>query len=384
MPGTLVERIAAIAAEPVVFDPADRRRELTVNTWSLGAATDEHRTAQASQVVAAVREVMQARRRHVLHGGVDGPATFYVWHDSEARHLRLSATSCTPSELPLDADVRLVTLEEVVFDWLRTGSGLVPFSQPDVRNETEMPEPPAVVLPVFAARLEPWTLDERRSWWKTRGASEMRELLLLLWERIGDSDAEAAHHDYDRYGERLSRLLADGAGKEQLTSELAAARDQMGLAPATEDRWAAEHLLAWHARSTGREPLDPCIRWNSDGVRVVRTVEGLDELLDALHERYAHRPVRASIEHPSGATLGIGVARDVSVLDFIGPAPEWPPYYVSRGDLEPADEEVDWTWGGEHSPSLRGQLIPSDVARQAARAFFERGCLLRAVRWDRT
>jgi hypothetical protein len=372
----LVGRIASIAAEPVVFDPADQRRELTENTWSVGASKEELRNAAPSQVIAAVRAVTEARRTRVLHEGVDWPTTFYAWHDEQAGQLRLSTASCTPASLPFGAEVRLDTLQDVVHDWLRTGT--------DVGSNPEAAEPPPYVLPVFAARLEPGTLDERHTWWKRRGAAELRELLLVLWDPIGVFDADEAQDEYDSHAGHLARLLAEGAGKEQLTAELAGAREGMGLDPAKEDGWVAEHLLAWHPKSTAREPLDACLSWGTDQVRTVRTVEDLDEQLDALHARYAHEPLRASVRHVTGATLSIGLGRDVSVLAYIGPAPECPPYYVSRGDLEPGDEEVDWMYGGQHSPCLRRELVPSGIAREAAREFFARGVLLRAIRWDPT
>lgn len=369
MPRTLVQRVACIADEPVIFDPADQGRELTENTWSIGASTGELQSTPASEVVAAVLLVLEARRRLAADASVDRPTTFYVWQDAQAGQLRMSTTSCAPAHLPFSAGIRLVTLDALVYHWL-------------VGVSAEVPEPPGFVLPVFAARLEPWSREEQHEWWKRRGAQEMREMLLTLWDPIGVFDAAEAQDEYDSYGGRLARLLADGRGKEGLTAALAAAREQMGLEPAEEDAWVAEHLLAWHPKSTGREPLDATVSWNVTDARVVRTVEALGELLDELHERHAREPARVSLQHGSGAMLSIGLGRDVSVLDFMGPAPEWPPYYVSRGTLTPADEEVAWTYCEQHTPCLRGQLIALDVAREAARVFFESGRLARAVRWQ--
>ena len=363
MPPGLVQRVATLADEPVVFDPADRQRELTESTWSISASSKERETTSASEVAAAVRVVLEAWRRRAAEASVERPTTFAVWPDAQTGQLRLSVRSCAPTQLPLDSDIRLSTLDAVAWDWLGAGGG-------------------GSVLSVFAARLERTSLDAQHRWWKHRGGQEMRELLLTLWDPIGVFGAEEAQDEYDSYGGVLARLLAEGADKGELAAALAAARTRMGLDPDEADAWAAEHLLAWYPRSARREPLDAAVSWSTSDVVVVRTEAELDALLDELDERYAREPLRASIEHDSGAILNIGLGREVSVLDFTGPAPEWPPYLVSRGDLTPADEEVDWTYCEHHTPSLRGELVPLDAAREAARVFFSSGRLTRAVRWE--
>jgi hypothetical protein len=381
VPQSLVQRVASIADEVVIFDPADQQRELTENTWSIGASDEELQDTPASEVVEAVRAVLAARRRMAVDASVDQPTTFYVWHDEQAGQLRMSTASYAPTQLPFGADLRLAALDVVVYDWVHAGSGLVRWSELDV-VDAGVPEPPEFVLPVFAARLEPWALQEQHEWWKRRGGREMREMLLTLWDPIGVFDAEEAQDEYDSYSGRLSRLLSEGADKEQLTATLGIFREHMGLGPSEADAWVAEHLLAWHPKSTGREPLDASVSWDVSEVRAVRTAEELDELLDELHQQYVQNPSRVSIQHSGGATLSVGLGRDVSVLDYIGPAPEWPPYYISRGDLTPADEEVDWMYCEQHTPCLCGDLVPLEVAREAARVFFESGRLARAVSWE--
>ena len=229
---------------------------------------------------------------------------------------------------------------------------------------------------VRAVRRSDW-----HAWWERRGAEELRELLLVVWDPIGVRDTPGAQDEYDPYAERLAHLLRDGATEEELGAALAEARAHMGLPPSRYDRFAAEHLLAWHRRSTADPPPRPTLQWDGGESSVVEDGERLDRLLDELAERHRDAPIRASLRIGTGATLGIGLGREQTVLDYVGPAPEWPPYYVSVGDELAPDDHVDFHWLGQHTPCSRRDVVPNDLGRDALRRFLERGELSREVRW---
>ena len=204
----------------------------------------------------------------------------------------------------------------------------------------------------------------------------------MTWDPKGVFYDPEAQSEYDACAGRLARMLREGAGLNALEAELADARYRMGL-PANDVRrehFVAQHLLAWHARSTS-EPEGVTLYWDVAEAASVATVEDLDRLLDRLAEEFREKPVRATLGIDSGSVLSIGVGRDMTVLAYVGPDPGAPPYYVSLGDEAAPHEEVAFYWSGEYSPCLRSHLIAGELGRDAARLFLEQGKLSRAVRW---
>src|SRR5262249_22568657 len=105
----------------------------------------------------------------------------------------------------------------------------------------------------------------------------------------------------------------------------------------------------------------------------VRTVEELDRLLDKLHSQYpGERPVLVTIEIPeSGDSMGIGLGREVSVLNYVSGSRD-PPYFTSRGTCYDGPPLV-FRFMGDLSELPRCCAIPVSVAREALRYFCRSG-----------
>ncbi|WP_405697706.1 hypothetical protein [Streptomyces sp. NBC_01185] len=89
-----------MADEPLVLEPADRRVEWETHTWSLGAADEDRGSLSAAEVVVAFEWTAAAMEERILGLNFSGAATFYVWHDEQARQLRCSTGSVPPDALP--------------------------------------------------------------------------------------------------------------------------------------------------------------------------------------------------------------------------------------------------------------------------------------------
>ncbi|MFD4902601.1 hypothetical protein [Streptomyces sp. NPDC058411] len=96
----LLTWIAEVADEPLVLEPADRRVEWETNTWSLGAADEDRSSLSADEVVAAFERTAAVIQERILRLNFSEAATFYVWHDEQARQLRCSTGSVAPDALP--------------------------------------------------------------------------------------------------------------------------------------------------------------------------------------------------------------------------------------------------------------------------------------------
>ena len=111
---TLTKWIREVADEPLLLK-GDLLAQAEENTWSLGTAKGE--TPVAAEVVAAFEET--ARRLGERVTLMERTATFYVWFDAQAGHLRCSTTSAKKDALPFDAKVDPdATLEAVVAGYL--------------------------------------------------------------------------------------------------------------------------------------------------------------------------------------------------------------------------------------------------------------------------
>ncbi|MDX8048790.1 hypothetical protein SK571_05320 [Lentzea sp. BCCO 10_0798] len=133
-PVTLTKWIREVADEPLLLT-GDLLAQAEENTWSLGRAKGE--TPVAAEVVAAFEET--ARRLGERVTAMERTATFYVWYDAQAGHLKCSTSSAKKDALPFGAKVDPdATLAAVVGGYL---AGASPAADEDV------------VLPVWTAEV---------------------------------------------------------------------------------------------------------------------------------------------------------------------------------------------------------------------------------------
>ena len=117
-PVTLTKWIREVADEPLLLK-GDLLAQAEENTWSLGQAKDE--TPVAAEVVAAFEET--ARRLGERVATMERTATFYVWFDAQAGHLKCSTSSAKKDALPFDEKIDPdATLAAVVADYLAGAS----------------------------------------------------------------------------------------------------------------------------------------------------------------------------------------------------------------------------------------------------------------------
>ena len=95
-------------------------------------------------------------------------------------------------------------------------------------------------------------LADWHRWWKERGSSGVRRLLMDDWDPIGVAQIPEAVDEYDAYVGVVGRMLHEGAAAEELESYLRGVReDHMGLGPSPSgregDSEVARRLTAWYA-----------------------------------------------------------------------------------------------------------------------------------------
>ena len=95
--------------------------------------------------------------------------------------------------------------------------------------------------------------QEHDRWWRERGDTELRELLLREWDPIGISRiADAQLDEYEHYAGQLVRRLRAGATEEEVAAVLEGFRTDMGLEPSDElPLGVARTIRDWYRSSTG-------------------------------------------------------------------------------------------------------------------------------------
>lgn len=86
------------------------------------------------------------------------------------------------------------------------------------------------------------------AWYKSRGGSQLRVLLMDLWDPIGVRGVPEAIDEYDTYAGRIANSIRAGADVGDVAAMLSDARtDAMGLSadPAT-DAAAAAAIIDWY------------------------------------------------------------------------------------------------------------------------------------------
>jgi hypothetical protein len=114
----LLKEIRAIAGETLVLSPHDQDAEHANTSW-FGAPPHERLGLSADEVVTAFEETAELLRDQVASMAYPGPATFYVWHDTDAGQLRCSTRSCGQGDLPFTLPYRVTSdLHAIVTEFL--------------------------------------------------------------------------------------------------------------------------------------------------------------------------------------------------------------------------------------------------------------------------
>lgn len=121
---------------------------------------------------------------------------------------------------------------------------------------------------------------------------------------------------------------------------------------------------------TDTEPTT--LSWGDDEKAPIRSVQELDERLDALdRQAEASQPFIAELVRPDGAVLSLGVGREYSVLNYSA-SPD-PPYYTSHSADGGEAATVVFYYYGHESEFPGDAAVPMSDAREAARRFFVDG-----------
>jgi hypothetical protein len=95
-------------------------------------------------------------------------------------------------------------------------------------------------------------LWEWRAWWKLRGESELRALLLYAWDPIGVAGIPQAADQYEAYAARLGRKLYEGATAEEVAAYLDSVESElMEFDPAHRNAAVGQRVVYWYENSTG-------------------------------------------------------------------------------------------------------------------------------------
>jgi|ERR1039458_2453128 hypothetical protein len=100
-----------------------------------------------------------------------------------------------------------------------------------------------------AATLAAVELEEWHRWWKTRGAQELRMLLMTHWDPIGVNGIPEAADEYDSYLGGLAEKLREGAGARGVCEYLSEIQTERMELPATPDELTdvGERVADWYA-----------------------------------------------------------------------------------------------------------------------------------------
>jgi hypothetical protein len=92
-------------------------------------------------------------------------------------------------------------------------------------------------------------LEEWQRWWKTRGAAELRVLLIARWDPIKINGVPEAADEYDAYLGPLARRLREGADARAVCEYLSDIQTQRMGSPATPDQLTdvGEQVANWYS-----------------------------------------------------------------------------------------------------------------------------------------
>jgi hypothetical protein len=98
-------------------------------------------------------------------------------------------------------------------------------------------------------------LGEWQMWWKRRGATGIRNLLMKEWDPIGVRGIPEAADEYDSSAGSIGRMLREGRTVDELAAHLTyISTERMGLADTThtrdKDKSVAEQIARWYRAET--------------------------------------------------------------------------------------------------------------------------------------
>ncbi len=93
-------------------------------------------------------------------------------------------------------------------------------------------------------------LSEWHMWWKRRGGSTIRRILMEEWDPIGVRGVPQAADEYDSYVAKVAAMLREGATAADVAAYLTYVSTELmclGDHP-RRDRAVADHLVRWYAK----------------------------------------------------------------------------------------------------------------------------------------